>query len=96
MHHLPAPRVQISANSISMLPRLIARTDLLSFISRQNLGAGKVGAPLREVCLVQTTMKRTFGVLCRADGYLSPAARCLVEIIKAGGKDLPAALFNLP
>jgi DNA-binding transcriptional LysR family regulator len=81
-HHLPLPRVQIASNSISLLPKLIARTDLLSFISRKNLGAGNVGAPLREVSVPQTEMKRSFGVLCRADGYLSPAAQCLLDIFK--------------
>jgi DNA-binding transcriptional LysR family regulator len=87
-HRLPAPTVQIAANSISLLPRLIARTDLLSFISRQNLGEGKVGAPLREIPLRQTTMKRTFGVLYRADGYLAPAAHCLVNLFKTRGAEL--------
>jgi len=90
-HHLPAPRVQIAANSISLLPRLIAKTDLLSFISRQNLGAGKAGAPLREIPLAQTTMKRTFGVLYRADGYLAPAAHCFVNLLKIRGEELFAS-----
>lgn len=88
-HDLPAPKVQIASNSISLLPKLIARTDLLSFISRKNLGAGNVGAPLREIAVPQTTMKRSFGVVCRADGYLSPAAHCLVNILK-GINDTPA------
>ncbi|MGH8807428.1 MAG: LysR family transcriptional regulator [Noviherbaspirillum sp.] len=87
-HRLPPPTVQIATNSISLLPRLIARTDLLSFISRRNLGTGKAGAPLREVPLPQTTMKRTFGVLYRADGYLSPAAHCLVNLMKTRGAEL--------
>lgn len=81
-NNLPTPKVQIASNSISMLPKLIARTDLLSFISRKNLGPGNVGAPLREVSVSQTTMKRSFGVVYRADGYLSPAAHCLVNILK--------------
>lgn len=81
-HHLPLPKVQIASNSISMLPRLIARTDLLSFISRRNLGTGNVGAPLREVPVAQATMRRSFGVVCRADGYLSPATHCLLNIFK--------------
>jgi DNA-binding transcriptional LysR family regulator len=93
---LPPPQVQIAANSISMMPRLIARTDLLSFISRKNLGPGKVGAPLREVPLAQTTMKRTFGILSRADSYLSPAARCLVEVVQANGDGSPAFAFDQP
>lgn len=81
-NNLPPPKVQIASNSISLLPKLIARTDLLSFISRRNLGPGNIGAPLREVLVSQTIMKRSFGVVYRADGYLSPAAHCLVNILK--------------
>jgi DNA-binding transcriptional LysR family regulator len=84
----PKPTVQIEANSISLLPRLIAQTGLLSFISRRNLGPGRVAAQLREVRLPETTMHRRFGVMHRKEGYLSPAARRFVTLLSTKGKDL--------
>jgi DNA-binding transcriptional LysR family regulator len=71
---LPTPRVQINANSIPLLPRLIARTDLLSFLSRHTLGEGGRHSALREVPLKETTLRRKLGVTYRKQGYLSPAA----------------------
>lgn len=38
---LPAPTVQIETNSISLLPGLIARTRLLSFLARETLEYGQ-------------------------------------------------------
>ena len=85
---LPRPSVQIQTNSITLLPRLIAETGLLSFVSRRNLGTGKIGAPLKEVRLKETTMRRQFGVVHRKDAYLSPAAIRLKTLLCAKGKRL--------
>ena len=85
---LPTPRVQISSSSILLLPRLIANTDLLSFVSRQNLAPGQAGASLREIPSPETTMKRTFGIVNRNNSYLSPAAMCLIDILKKNGATL--------
>jgi DNA-binding transcriptional LysR family regulator len=82
---LPPPKVQIGSSSILLLPRLIASTDLLSFVSRQNLAPGQIGALLRELPLPDTTMRRTFGILNRTNSYLSPAAHCLMDILKKNG-----------
>ena len=86
-HGLPLPRVQISANSIPLLPALILRTGLLSFISRRTLESGSDGA-LKEVPLAETTLQRTLGVTYRSGAYLSPAARRLVELLQARGEGL--------
>ncbi|UST55938.1 LysR family transcriptional regulator (plasmid) [Comamonadaceae bacterium OTU4NAUVB1] len=82
-HGLPLPIVQISANSIPLLPALILRTGLLSFISRRTLERGSDGV-LKEVPLAETTLQRTLGVTYRSDAYLSPAARRLIAILQAG------------
>lgn len=87
-NNLPPPRAQIESNSISLMPPLIAKTDLLSFISRRNLGTGKVGAVLREIPLKQTTMKRQFGAVLRRGAYLSPASRAVVELVKKKGEEM--------
>lgn len=84
-HNLPLPVVQIEANSISLLPRLIAQTNLLSFIARETLEYGKNMQYLREVPLQHTTMARTICVILRREGYLSPAAHAMVQMLRDNG-----------
>lgn len=83
---LPAPAVQIETNSISLLPRLIERTRLLSFVARETLEHGQGMSRLREVALAETTMSRTVAVLVRAEGYLPPAAKAMVDLLRGDGQ----------
>lgn len=85
---LPRPKVQLEADSLTLLPEIIAKTELLSFITRWNLGAGRIGASLREVPVKDTTMTRQFGVVHRKDAYLSPAMRRLIAILQRESKRL--------
>lgn len=85
-HQLPAPTVQIEANAVSLLPRLIAKTQLLSFLARETLVSGRWQSTLREVPIPETTMTRTVAVSVRAEAYLAPAVRLMVELLKADGK----------
>lgn len=84
---LARPTVQVEANSIPLLPRMIARTDLLSFISRHTLAQHR-GSRLREVRLQPATLRRSLGVTVRADGYLSPAALRIVALLRDEGTRL--------
>ena len=84
--------VQVESNSIMLFPQMIVRNRLLSQMSRRNLGPGRPGFPLREVAIPGTTMHRTFGALYREESYLTPAAICLLNILKNGAdKLLPPA-----
>ncbi|WP_425928339.1 LysR family transcriptional regulator [Pseudomonas sp. NyZ201] len=83
---LPVPQVQVETNSISLLPRLIARTRLLSFVAREILEHGQGMSRLREVPLAQTTMQRSIGISLAAGRYVAPAAAALVELLKADGR----------
>lgn len=78
---LPRPRVQVEATMLLMLPPLIARTGLLSFISRHYL-TGRAGqhAVLKEIPVKDAVMRRRLVVTYRDNGYLSPAASRLVEL----------------
>lgn len=82
---LPAPSVQIETNILLMLPPLIEKSNLLSFISRRHVGGTSV---LREVPLKETTMRRRFAVNYRQDSYLSPAGQRFVNLLRAKGKAL--------
>lgn len=84
---LPKPRAQIEANSIPLLPRLIASSDLLSFVSRHTLASGGRRG-LREVALKETTLVRKLGVSHRKEGYLSPAAQQLLALLRARGPEI--------
>ncbi|KPY91998.1 Transcriptional regulator, LysR family [Pseudomonas syringae pv. spinaceae] len=86
-HGLQLPTVQIEANSISLLPGLIAQSNLLSFVARESLEFGKTMQHLREVPLEQTTLKRTIGVTLRKGGYLSPAAEGMLQMLRDNGGD---------
>lgn len=81
------PSVQIEANSIPLLPRMIAKTDLLSFISRYTLAQQRVSS-LKELSLKETTLRRSLGVTYRREGYLSPAALRIVELLRTQGEQL--------
>ncbi|RLM15225.1 LysR family transcriptional regulator [Gibbsiella quercinecans] len=76
----PPPRVQIEANSLAVLPRLISQTRLLSFVSRRILLEKQSAIPLVEIPLPELTMPRTFGLLFHSWTELSPTARNIVRI----------------
>jgi DNA-binding transcriptional LysR family regulator len=79
------PVVQIETNLVLMLPPLIVETELLSYISRRHLAPGRVGSPLKEVPLKETTMRRSFKLIYRKDGYLPPVARRLATLLGSKG-----------
>ncbi|SEB25311.1 LysR family transcriptional regulator [Variovorax sp. YR216] len=89
-HGLPPPTVQIEANSIPLLPQLIAGTDLLSFVSRHTI-ASERRARLREVQPSLLVLRRELGVSSRSGGYLSPVSQRLLELLK---QRVPALLVS--
>lgn len=81
-NQLPPPFVQIETNLITLSPRMVASTGLLSFMTRQSLENARSVAPLRVVPLEETRFTRQVGVAWRSGAYLSPAAQRLVEILR--------------
>ncbi len=84
--HLPRPNVQIESSMLLMLPALIAKTGLLSFVSRHHLGREQLGPGLHEVKLRETTMRRRLVAIYRDNSYLSPAATRLIAHLAQAGK----------
>jgi DNA-binding transcriptional LysR family regulator len=79
---LPRPRVQVETTMLLMLPALIVQTGLLSFISRHHL-QGQTRIPgLKEVPVKGAAMRRRLVVTYRANGYLSPAGRRLLDLFE--------------
>lgn len=79
---LPRPHVQVETTMLLMLPALIVQTGLLSFISRHHLqGPGRI-AGLKEVPVKGASMRRRLVVTYRANSFLSPAARRLIDLFE--------------
>ncbi|NKI96867.1 LysR substrate-binding domain-containing protein [Rhizobacter sp. SG703] len=79
---LPRPRVQVETTMLLMLPTLIVQTGLLSFISRHHL-EGRARIPgLKEVPVKGAAMRRRLVVTYRANSFLSPAARRLLQLFE--------------
>jgi len=85
---LLGPQVQIEANSILLLPRLIAETSLLSYTSIRNLRPDRVGGHLQRLDIDVTTMRRYLGLAYRKDNYMSPAGMRFIELLSAMGESL--------
>ena len=80
---LPSPEVQIEANMLLILPALIAKAGLLSFISRHHL---LTNTDLREVALEGATMKRRIAVAYTKDRYVAPAVWRLMDALEQSAK----------
>ncbi|MDU4436464.1 MAG: LysR family transcriptional regulator [Pluralibacter gergoviae] len=74
------PRVQMQSNTLSPLRRLVASSELLTFISRRLINSGDSESGLAEIPLPLVVMPRTFGWQFRSLSELSPASRLLVEL----------------
>ncbi|GAA5233513.1 LysR family transcriptional regulator [Verticiella sediminum] len=78
---LKRPVAQIESNAISLIPRLISSTTLLSFITRRNLHMEQLAKSVREIEMPETTMTREFGVLYRSERYIAPAVSSVLHIM---------------
>jgi DNA-binding transcriptional LysR family regulator len=85
-HGLPRPSVQIESNVLNTILPVLEKTPLLGFVTRFNLVAGR--ARVREVVLPEAQMKRRLGLAYRKNGYLSPVAARVADILRAKGKEL--------
>ena len=84
---MPSTRTEsfLLAFAIALLPRMVERTDLLTFVSRHTLALER-SAALRELKLPATTLRRNLGVTYRRTGYLSPAAEGVLKLLRKQGK----------
>jgi DNA-binding transcriptional LysR family regulator len=85
-HGLPRPQVQIEPNVLNAILPILEKSPLLSFASRFNLISGR--ARVREVVVAEAQMQRRLGLSCRKNGYLSPVATRVAEVLRAHGKEL--------
>jgi DNA-binding transcriptional LysR family regulator len=80
---LPPPRVAIEARSVQLRLQAIAASNLLGYIPRRILrGAGR-GCGVKELPVKELLWRRSVGVIHRAGGYISPAAKRFINVLKA-------------
>lgn len=77
---LPRPHVQVETTMQLVLPALIVQTGLLSFIARHHLQGPARIPGLNEVPVKGAAMRRRIVVTYRANSFLSPAARRLIDL----------------
>jgi DNA-binding transcriptional LysR family regulator len=78
---VPAPRIQVEADTVIMLRRIVSQTDLLTFLSRRDLAHGE-GTALRELELPGITLQRSIGSLSVRNRYASPAISRVMALLR--------------
>ena len=84
-HGLPDPQFTM-VGDFPMAGHTVALTNLLGIGTRRVAEAKAQGLSLKVLPLRDVKWMRTVAVVYRNDGYLSPAARRFIEIVKAKAK----------
>ena len=80
---LPPPRVAVETRSIRLRLQTVASTNLLGFISSRIIREAAQRFRLKALSVKGVRWRRPVGVMYRDDGYLSPAAKRFIEILKS-------------
>jgi DNA-binding transcriptional LysR family regulator len=78
---VPKPRIQVEADTVIMLRRVVSRTDLLTFLSQRDLAHGE-GMTLRALDLPDLMLHRQFGALSLRGRYPSPAVSRIIGLLR--------------
>jgi DNA-binding transcriptional LysR family regulator len=82
---LPKPRIQVEADAVNVLRGVVMRTDLLTFLSRRDLGYGG-GTRLRALDLPGLTLHRYMGALSLRGQHRAPAVERVLRLLKQIGE----------
>jgi|SRR5882672_10940257 len=85
---LPPPQVAVETRSVRIRLQTVASSNLLGFISRRIVRQAAPSFRLIALPVRDVTWRRPVGVIYRKEAYLSPAARRLIEILKAMAKEI--------
>jgi DNA-binding transcriptional LysR family regulator len=80
---LPAPRIVLVSDLVMFRLRAVAQSDLLGVAVRPNIEEAAARFRLRILPVKRPEWVRRVAVAYRNDGYLSPAARRFVDVLKA-------------
>jgi DNA-binding transcriptional LysR family regulator len=82
-----APSPAVHTDSIATLLTLVASSDLITFHSWSTIRRSPLHASLKPLARSPLVWRRRLGVTYRAGGYLPAAARHLIEILIALGRE---------
>ena len=92
---LPAPRLQIEADTVIMLRRIVTQTDLLTFLSRRDLAQGE-GLCLRALDLPGVTLRRRIGSILLSNRYVPPAIGRVTALLRDCAYTLETGVASEP
>jgi DNA-binding transcriptional LysR family regulator len=85
---LPPPKIAVETTSLPVRHQLVAATDMLALGMRPTVRYAAARLGVVELRVKDLAITHRCGVVYRKDAYLSPAARRLIEILKATSKDI--------
>ena len=88
---LKIPRLMMESNSLELRLPVIAASNLLMHSSSIVVQRAKQRFKLVELPVEGFRIQRELGVYYRKDGYLSPVAKRMIEILKEQGKAITAS-----
>jgi DNA-binding transcriptional LysR family regulator len=80
---LPAPRVALVSDLVMFRLRAVGRSDMLGIAVKPNVQEMAARLGLRILPMKRDDWVRPVAVAYRKDGYLSPAARRFIQVLKA-------------
>ena len=86
-HGLPAPQIALMSESTVMNCRIVAALDVLGISARQSVALEADTLGLKIIPVADVKWIRPVAVVYRKDGYLSPVARRLIEILKTMARE---------
>lgn len=88
---LPMPRQVMQCESYNLVVSVVARTDLLTLLSRRGLALPLASESLRVIALREQHPQLTVGIFTRADVPLSQHAAALARILTSEARALARA-----
>jgi len=80
---LPLPRFALQTRSVRLRLQMISSSDFLGFGPRRHIEAAARSLRLKVLPVKELTLPRSVGVMYRQGAYLPPAAKRLIELLKA-------------
>jgi len=79
----PPPNIAMQARSLRARLQLWSCTDLLGLTTKRILRQAGTPFGIKEIAVAELRRARPVGAIYRKEGYLPPAARRLIELLKA-------------
>lgn len=85
---LSAPQITFETGNPALRLSLVATSDMLGYSWSSVVRRSARNLPLVELRVKELTSTFRVGVACRRDGYLSPAAKRFIQILKIAAKEI--------